>query len=326
MQTLELGPAELWICAPDVPAVGEAILVERMYDNEMKRFWVRAAPAFLGKKKDIFAYNFFYQEESERGLSAVMEGQSYLYLTGDQSEDEQRWLKYINWEYGWGLWRACLPATDPLLHVKMGTTSGVVFLRDCFAKGPGSIFRFDSGRDYTQFSWWPQRDLEALLAAHFEDENSQLRRAYAWQKRSEQQRTDHVFRCENGNARELLTLIRCVASNIRFERAEVFYCANTKILHGHSFDPADRTALDVWMEKIVEVMRPAYLRADFLDFEETHLEEVWESIFDYPLGAEPTPLNAHEQLETYLHLRDWALEYAPSQAQHLLELLGLPAA
>ena len=320
MRTLELGPADLWICAPDVAAVGEAMAVERRDHGEMRRFWVRPVPACGGERNGRVAHNFFFQEESARGLSAVMVGQRYLTTSGDEAYNETHWLRYINWQHGWGLARACLPGIDPFVSVRMEPSSGAVFARDHFTSGPGVSFSLDTKRDYNDFPWWPQSELEARVSAEFEDENSQLRRAYEWRRRDEKERTDYAFRCENGSARELLYLIRCLVFNDRSQGEPIFYRDVTDTLMGRRFDAEHPTALEEWMEKIVEVMRPAFLRAGQLDVEKRHLEKIWKARVGWPRYQYPTdesvPLSAHERLETQLYLRDWALKHAPAQAQH----------
>jgi len=319
METLELSRAELWFCAPDTAAIGEARLFELKSGSSPLRVWIRLAPSKLRRAQDgKRGHELFFQRESRSGLTAVLRRDDTLFWSEEKREDEAVWESYLGNMIVGHTSRVWLPEGADRFGVALfPTKEGAVFKpNEELTQRSGVSFQWEAEVSFEQFAWWPQRELNAFCSTQFKDVNSPLRRAHEWQGLNEEERTAHVFRCENGTWDELRSLGQSVL-NLNYLRGdEAHYVRDVWDMFDSEPYEYDSDVLELWVKMFAQVFRPFSLYNTPLEFETAHLNTCWESFPERP-QVEPS---AHEKLEAYLRLRDWLRANAPEEEERLMGL------
>jgi len=319
METLELSRAELWFCAPDTPAIGEARVFELQLASETLRTFARLVPSRLapiqGERK---AYELFLQRESGRGLTAVLKRDGTLYGTDEERADQASWGRHVNNSVLGGTSRIWQLENDTCFAITLGSAKrGEVWRHEDSSSQRSRLpFQWDARVSVNDFDFWPQSDLNAFCVSQFADNASQLRRACDWQDFNMEERTAHVAHCENSTWEQLISLAQAVlTSNGCGDTERDWGFAQWYLLLGYDRDFHD-DVLHSWHQTLANVFRPFYLRKDIASFEKEHLKHLWSLLprhFDiYP--------SAHEKLEAFLLLRDWLRANAPDDEERLMGL------
>ena len=325
MATMKLGRAELWFCAPGTPATGEARLFDLRTGKGTRRVWVRLVPSFLAPLKDgRQVFELFSQEELPLGLGAVLRRDDALYWRDEKTADEAAWWRQIGNVIVGRTTRVWQPEGDDRFGVALSETGeGSVFERtEGSSQRSGTSFRWHDQMSPEEFHCWPQRKFDSLLTAQFNNENSPLHRVYKWCGWNEDERTEHATRCENGTWDELCSLAQAVLI-LRFRQKAVRKRNNS---HWDVFnpDPSDPDAgiFLLWKKLLFAVFRPFWFGINTPHYVSSHLNHLR---FSLPQRVLKIP-SAHEKLEAFLHLRDWAQQHVPDQAEYLLSLVQGPSA
>ena len=177
-----------------------------------------------------------------------------------------------------------------------------------------SSFRYNDGDwDQSDFLNWSQRDFLSDCQDFWQNPDSEMRRAFEFDKLSIAQRDVQALSCHNATPDELRALMRCAG--------QLFWDDNgygwMGIEFGHwpyevqfqaprSESEAREQKRDLWMRAILRAVEPRYLgRGDAPAFVEDWIKSRNLAFLQI---AEPT---AHEQIEAHLKLRDWAVIHLP---------------
>ncbi len=321
---MELSRAELWFCAPNTPAIGEAQLRTLHTGRTARRVWVRLVPSRLaplqaGQK----ASELFLKEETEHAKSGVLRRDGTLFWSDAQRDDDKNWRKKIG--------KMLSSRTSRVWQSSRDHHFGVVI----YNSGEGEIYKaqewanhFDSVEFWwgescsnEQFARWPQAEFDSHFERQFADFGSPLRRAYEWQNLSETERTERVTHCEWGSWDEMKSLAQCVlvlAYSPDFNDNDPFgNCGAWDVLDEDS-DPFSELppVLEEWAKLFRRVFQPRILSDDAASYQRQHFNRMWSELYACHLESEPT---AHQKMEAMLPLRDWLAEHAPDDAARLFD-------
>lgn len=323
MPMMTLSPAELWFCAPDVPAQDEALVCE--LKGKKRTILMRAVRSRLPSLQEgRWAYELFVRRTDRRGPSAVLRREGTLYWSDDQDADEMHW-RLASGEKSVGrterVWR---PTSDDRFVVSLRHTGEGTVLEACQDHFHFATVQFNWGQEVSssEFDWWLQSEFEAFCAQQFELEDSPLRRAYEWHGWSEEERTAFVTRCQWGTWAEMKSLAECVLQlSFQPQQDEPFWGVDVwDVLDEDNNDPfrfhLPSDGEEQWAQTLRRVFRPCILRHDVPRYERDHLNQLFLEIHPHHLRVEPS---AHEKLEAMLRLREWAQRHAPDEAAQLLD-------
>jgi len=319
METLELSRAELWFCAPDTPAIGEARVFELRIGNDVRR--VRARTVLASRAPYLASqpiYELFVQEETEQGRSAILRRDTPSILSLKEQFDESIWRYQISKMLPGRTSRVWRPETDERFCVALHST-GAGDILGINEKGRlfETPFNWRENR-FKKFVWWPQDKFEAHFAKLFEG-NSLLRHAYDWHGWNREQRTAHLLWCKNGTWDELRSLAQCALivnyphndDTATYEHWDLF---DLGLLNAEPDLAAN--ILGSWTDIFLRVFQPNCARKNAPSYETGQLNSLWDSMPKLP-QFQPS---AHQKLEAHLLLRDWLRANAPDDEERLMGL------
>lgn len=321
METLELSRAELWFCAPDVPAVGEAVPFHLAMAQGERHLWVRVVPSVLKSvHENTPAWQLFWQEEDARGKSAVLSDGTF-YNSQELHPDNENWRRRLGRMIADRTCRVWRPEEDERFAVTF-YNYGEAGIQSLPSTGnrfvtTGFIWQEEANAD---FAWWPQAEFDGYFARQFADPNSSLRCAYEWNVSSDDERTARVMRCEGGSWQEMKSLAECVLTLTPAPEDEDDPFSGFAVwdMLDEDGDPfySGSHQLTQWSKLFQRVFRPLILRADVTAYEHDHASGLYHEL--HPLFPHSEP-SAHEKLEAHLRLREWVMEHVPDEAERLLD-------
>jgi len=319
METLELSRAELWFCAPDTPAVGEARVFELKTGKGVRPVWMREVRSVLPPLQNgRVAYELFTQEETRRGLSCVLWREGTQFSIEAEREDEVMWRRNIGKRLAGRTSRIWRPKNDDRFAVALFETGQAVVLGCTESRTHFSStgFHWSQETSFDNFFWWPNDEFDSYFARQFTDEKSPLRLAYDWHGLSHDERTAHALRCKVGTWEEMRALAESVLVLTHREVEDFDWDYEYwNPLFPDRFDP-DSDILSPWSDVLGRVFLPSCLREDAPLHEPSHLGGLSQL---YPTRPRSQP-SAHEKLEAFLQLRDWLRQHAPDDEERLMGL------
>jgi len=319
METLELSRAELWFCAPDTPAIGEARLFEWEIGGKTRRVWARLVPSKLPPAdSEHIGYELFLQEETRVGVGAILKCVDALFFSDEERSNEMVWQNNIMGMLRNQVSRIWRPRNDDRFVVWIhnngtGTVSRSYSNPFYADSGP---FVWGIGYSYEEFVCWSQGELETLLSFLFEDYNSTFRHIYEWCGWSKDERTAYVKRCENGTWDELCFLARSLLIlNYNSEEDAKREDLQWPIFYHLGHSELQHDVLGPWSRAFKSVFRPSQVHED-APYHELGFLHAQRLLPRHP-NIQPS---AHERLEAFLQLRDWLRANAPEEEARLMGL------
>ena len=319
--TLELSRAELWFCAPDVPACSEARLFDVATNGQTWRVRARVVPSVARSAHDGWTLcNLFVQEENEDGLGAVLRHQQMLCWRDGQSPEQKRWLSLIRETLENKGWRDWQPPNEQRYVISLSIMGRGAIYRakepDGYQSGVG--FHWNILEDGGAPARLSQSEFDNYCLCQFENENSPLRLAYQWFSWDELERTTHVLRGTEDTLAELFFLARCVLV-LTFDTIDEGYPLLKSVwdvLEGNFYPfQVHSDILNRWSQTLRRVFDLPVLREDVPHYERQHFYKLEHELYPKFLMSQPS---AHEKLEAMLQLRDWVQTHAPDEAAQLL--------